>query len=196
MAPLQYPPHVIALASLLLASLLNSRESVRPFPLEPTNRSSHDVAVMLLQKGQWEHKFHFQTQDLEGTSLSPFSYLNTPFLTSTQKHVIFFLISSCMLPKPLKALRTSLHRRRLKHPLRLLIQHRTLLTFPPNTPKKRPSRCLLLSSSRGSRFFSASDRTRILRAREVQYLVETRAFSLRLKRKRLRRAQKAVVKPF
>jgi len=65
MAPLQYPPHVIALASLLLAALLDSRESAQPFPTESQDRSSHDIAGMLLEKGQWEHKFHTQTQDLE-----------------------------------------------------------------------------------------------------------------------------------
>jgi len=65
MAPLQYPPHVIALASLLLAALLDSRESAQSFPIEPMDRSSHDIASMLLERGQWEQVFHSQTQDLE-----------------------------------------------------------------------------------------------------------------------------------
>ena len=70
MAPLQYPPHVIALASLLLGALLDSRESAQPFPIEPVDRSSHEIASMLLERGQWEQVFHSQTQDLEGAGLS------------------------------------------------------------------------------------------------------------------------------
>ncbi|KAF8333429.1 cyclin-like protein [Cantharellus anzutake] len=65
MAPLQYPPHVIALASIFLAALLDLRESVHLFPTEPEDRSSQEIVEMLAEKGQWEQKFHAQTQDLE-----------------------------------------------------------------------------------------------------------------------------------
>lgn len=57
--PIQYPPHVVALASLYVAALLSSFE-------RPENNSGHQIAAILSKRGQWEQKFQAQVEDLEG----------------------------------------------------------------------------------------------------------------------------------
>jgi CTD kinase subunit beta len=57
LVPIQYPPHVVALASLYVAALLSS--------FEQPNNSSHQIAAILSKRGQWEHKFQAQVEDLE-----------------------------------------------------------------------------------------------------------------------------------
>ena len=60
---------MLALASILLAALLDSREG--PFNAKATDgqRSSHEIAALLGEKGPWEDRFHAQAQDLEGKPL-------------------------------------------------------------------------------------------------------------------------------
>ncbi|KAF9517208.1 hypothetical protein BS47DRAFT_1291209 [Hydnum rufescens UP504] len=93
LAPLQYPPHVLALASILLAALLDSREG--PFGVKATDdqRSSHEIAALLGDKGPWEDRFHAQVEDLEGkppvTILIAYAYVQ-----DMQKCVIQYLTFS------------------------------------------------------------------------------------------------------
>lgn len=64
-APLLYPPHTVALASIRLAALLLSFDA----PHEPTEghqQSAHVVAVLLSHKGVWEGRFQAHVEDLEG----------------------------------------------------------------------------------------------------------------------------------
>ncbi|KAH8104709.1 cyclin-like protein [Cristinia sonorae] len=61
---LQYPPHVVALASLYLASLLTSFEQ-GPAPVPTGFRTSHEIADILGRSGDWERKFQCHVQDLQ-----------------------------------------------------------------------------------------------------------------------------------
>jgi len=64
LVPIQYPPHVVALASLYVAALLCSFEQ----PIisgRPGSNSGHQIAAILSKRGQWEHKFQAQVEDLE-----------------------------------------------------------------------------------------------------------------------------------
>jgi CTD kinase subunit beta len=64
LVPLKYPPHVVALGSIYVASLLSSFEQP-PSPEQSGYRSSHEIAATL-SEGQWEQDFQSQVEDLEG----------------------------------------------------------------------------------------------------------------------------------
>ncbi|KAJ7644211.1 cyclin-like protein [Roridomyces roridus] len=63
--PIQYPPHIVALAGLYVAALLSSFELPQP-PEEPGLRSPQELAEILGQNGDWESKYQVQVDDLEG----------------------------------------------------------------------------------------------------------------------------------
>ncbi|KII90962.1 hypothetical protein PLICRDRAFT_551362 [Plicaturopsis crispa FD-325 SS-3] len=64
LTPIKYPPHVVALGGLFIASLLSSFE--QPKTDEPPGyRSSHEIAEELSMRGSWESKFQAQIEDLE-----------------------------------------------------------------------------------------------------------------------------------
>src|SRR5207247_1850873 len=65
LSPLQYPPHVVALACLYLAALLSTFE----MPQSDEHQSSRDIAAKLGQKGDWEDQYFTQASDLEGKPL-------------------------------------------------------------------------------------------------------------------------------
>ncbi|KAJ7147048.1 cyclin-like protein [Mycena crocata] len=65
LVPIQYPPHIVALAGLYLAALLSSFE--QPVMREDSGlRSSHEIAEILGKNGDWERKYQAQVDDLEG----------------------------------------------------------------------------------------------------------------------------------
>ncbi|THH27570.1 hypothetical protein EUX98_g6613 [Antrodiella citrinella] len=61
---LQYPPHIIALASVYLAALLTSFEQ-GPIPVPSGFCTSHEIAEILGKPGDWERKFRCHVQDLQ-----------------------------------------------------------------------------------------------------------------------------------
>ncbi|TFK28058.1 cyclin-like protein [Coprinopsis marcescibilis] len=63
--PLQYPPHTVAVGSLYIAALLSSFE-VPPEEAEtPNTRTSHEIAELLGERGEWEQRFQSKAEDLE-----------------------------------------------------------------------------------------------------------------------------------
>lgn len=60
--PIQFPPHVVALASLYAAALLASFERIT----SPGDSSSFHIAKILSTRGGWETKFQARVEDLEG----------------------------------------------------------------------------------------------------------------------------------
>ncbi|PAV16818.1 cyclin [Pyrrhoderma noxium] len=62
-APLQYPPHVVAMGCIYLAALLKSFE--RPPERPSTFRSSHELVSLLTQSREWESKYRVCIEDLE-----------------------------------------------------------------------------------------------------------------------------------
>ena len=74
LAPLQFPPHVIAIACLYLASLLDSfdQESSptidRPMG-QPDRATSHDLVKLLGEHGKWEETYQAKVEDIEGVFL-------------------------------------------------------------------------------------------------------------------------------
>lgn len=69
LVPLQYPPHVVALASIYTAALLVSFEQPPPPPqVHGTSsfRTAHELVEMLGQSGPWETRFHTWTEDIDG----------------------------------------------------------------------------------------------------------------------------------
>lgn len=63
--PLQYPPHIIALGCLYLASLLLSFE--QPPPQQQSDfTTAHQLAAIIGQGAEWEQKFQAYIEDLEG----------------------------------------------------------------------------------------------------------------------------------
>ncbi|KAJ7095790.1 cyclin-like protein [Mycena belliarum] len=63
--PLQYPPHIVALAGLYVAALLLSFE--QPITQEDSGtHTAHEIAQLLGTNGDWERKFQAQVDDLEG----------------------------------------------------------------------------------------------------------------------------------
>ncbi|KAJ7288232.1 cyclin-like protein, partial [Mycena rebaudengoi] len=63
LVPIQYPPHIVALANLYAAALLSSFE--QPVTDEASRRS-REIAELLGRNGDWEHKYQAQVDDLEG----------------------------------------------------------------------------------------------------------------------------------
>lgn len=62
-----YPPHTIALACIYLAALLTSFETpALPAPEGSMNRTSHELATLLGENGQWETTYQAHVEDLEG----------------------------------------------------------------------------------------------------------------------------------
>jgi hypothetical protein len=86
LVPLEYPPHVIALASVYVAALLASFE--QPLPGQHTmasvaagsqgdSRSAHEIASLLSQGGVWEDEFHACAEDIDGMCVdNPFFRLS------------------------------------------------------------------------------------------------------------------------
>ncbi|EIM85971.1 cyclin-like protein [Stereum hirsutum FP-91666 SS1] len=64
LSPLQFPPHVVAVACINLAALLSSFEK-GPTQAQPGCASDHQIAAMLRTHGPWERKFQAQVEDLE-----------------------------------------------------------------------------------------------------------------------------------
>ncbi|THH20115.1 hypothetical protein EW146_g1210 [Bondarzewia mesenterica] len=64
LVPLQFPPHVIAIACIYLAALLSSFERGQS-QARPDIVSDHELAKMLGEHGHWERKFQAQVEDLE-----------------------------------------------------------------------------------------------------------------------------------
>ncbi|CAK5269903.1 unnamed protein product [Mycena citricolor] len=64
LVPIQYPPHVVALAAIYTAALLLSFEqpAVRE---DDATKSPHEVAELLGANGSWEEKYQAQVDDLE-----------------------------------------------------------------------------------------------------------------------------------
>jgi CTD kinase subunit beta len=62
---LQYPPHVVAIASLYLAALLSTFEQSET-QAPPGCRSNREIVATLGDHGPWEEKFRAQVDDLEG----------------------------------------------------------------------------------------------------------------------------------
>ncbi|KAJ6585084.1 cyclin-like protein [Mycena capillaripes] len=60
LVPIQYPPHIVALANLYVAALLSSFE--QPVREDSTSR----IAETLGRNGDWEQKYQAQVDDLEG----------------------------------------------------------------------------------------------------------------------------------
>ncbi|ETW81680.1 hypothetical protein HETIRDRAFT_51297 [Heterobasidion irregulare TC 32-1] len=67
LVPLQFPPHVVALACVYLAALLSSFEH-DVVPAKPGCLSDSELAEQLGKHGPWERKFQAQVEDLERTS--------------------------------------------------------------------------------------------------------------------------------
>lgn len=70
LSPLQFPPHVVAVACINLAALLSSFEK-GPTQAQPGCASDHQIAAMLRTHGPWERKFQAQVEDLERQSDLP-----------------------------------------------------------------------------------------------------------------------------
>ncbi|KAK7030757.1 cyclin N-terminal domain-containing protein [Favolaschia claudopus] len=64
LVPIQYPPHIVALANLYVAALLSSFE--QPIASDPGTRTPHEIAAILGKNGDWESKYQAQVDDLEG----------------------------------------------------------------------------------------------------------------------------------
>ncbi|KAA1469897.1 cyclin-like protein [Dentipellis sp. KUC8613] len=66
LVPLQFPPHVVAVACIYLAALLSTFERTEP-PAEPEPGcvSDQELVSMLQNHGPWERKFQAQIEDLE-----------------------------------------------------------------------------------------------------------------------------------
>ncbi|KAJ7761577.1 cyclin-like protein [Mycena maculata] len=63
--PIQYPPHIVALAGLYVAALLSSfGQPVTPD--DSGSRTPHEIAEILGKNGDWEQKYQAQVDDLEG----------------------------------------------------------------------------------------------------------------------------------
>ncbi|KAH8109802.1 cyclin-like protein [Phellopilus nigrolimitatus] len=65
LAPLQYPPHVVALACIYLAALLSSFEQPAPIDIAPDEHSDHELAKTLGHRGDWESTYKACVEDLE-----------------------------------------------------------------------------------------------------------------------------------
>ncbi|KAJ7134719.1 cyclin-like protein [Mycena epipterygia] len=65
LVPIQYPPHIVALACLYLAALLSSFGQPTTH-VDTGCRSSHEIADILGKNGDWERKYQAQVDDLEG----------------------------------------------------------------------------------------------------------------------------------
>jgi CTD kinase subunit beta len=77
LAPLVYPPHEIALASLYVAAFLAplqgimaDRKAVPPgdsqTAAEATARSPQEIATLLSTSGYWEQQYHAYAEDIDG----------------------------------------------------------------------------------------------------------------------------------
>ncbi|KAI0031078.1 cyclin-like protein [Vararia minispora EC-137] len=66
LAPLEYPPHVIAFSGLYLASLLSTfeREPAEAHP-DCKTKTDHEIMEMLRTQGSWERLFQVQVEDVE-----------------------------------------------------------------------------------------------------------------------------------
>lgn len=73
-APLQYPPHVIALASIYLAALLSSFEQPPPDGSTSDECTSHEITALLKRHGRWEKSYKACVEDLEGVSFTRHLY--------------------------------------------------------------------------------------------------------------------------
>ncbi|KAJ7695650.1 cyclin-like protein [Mycena rosella] len=65
LVPIQYPPHIVALAGLYVAALLSSFGQP-PTQEDPGTRTAHEIADILGKNGDWEEKYQAQVDDLEG----------------------------------------------------------------------------------------------------------------------------------
>ncbi|KAJ6508686.1 cyclin-like protein [Mycena sanguinolenta] len=65
LVPIQYPPHIVALANLYLAALLSSFEQPA-IPEDSGTHTPHEIAEILGKNGDWEQKYQAQVDDLEG----------------------------------------------------------------------------------------------------------------------------------
>lgn len=64
-APLLFPPHVIAVASLYLAAKLDCFDG-SPAPIGEEDVTSQELVDLLEAHGSWEQRFHTNIVDLEG----------------------------------------------------------------------------------------------------------------------------------
>jgi len=83
MAPLLYPPHNVAVASIYLAGVLLSFESTGNAEDSTTNyRTNAEVADLLGKTGHWESRYHCRLEDVQGRDVltPPYSYLFIVFL--------------------------------------------------------------------------------------------------------------------
>ncbi|KAF8319756.1 cyclin-like protein [Clavulina sp. PMI_390] len=69
MAPLLFPPHVIAVASIYLAAKLDCIDNETGTPTQEGERTSQEIADYLGNSGPWEQKFRVELRDLEGGTL-------------------------------------------------------------------------------------------------------------------------------
>ncbi|KAJ7368644.1 cyclin-like protein [Mycena albidolilacea] len=65
LVPIQYPPHIVALANLYVGALLSSFEQP-VVPEDSGTRTPHEIAQILGNNGDWEQKYQAQVDDLEG----------------------------------------------------------------------------------------------------------------------------------
>jgi CTD kinase subunit beta len=93
LVPLQYPPHVVAIGSLYVASLLSSFEQPTS-PQRPGHRSSHEIAAILSNGGPWERDFQAKVEDLDGLcfAIHAFSYPADFFIYIEIAHAIIDLL--------------------------------------------------------------------------------------------------------
>lgn len=66
LAPLQYPPHTIALACIYLAALLASFEQPPQMEGVSENRTNEEIVRLLGEHGEWEQRYKACVEDLEG----------------------------------------------------------------------------------------------------------------------------------
>ncbi|KAJ7708526.1 cyclin-like protein [Mycena metata] len=68
LVPIQYPPHIVALANLYVAALLSSFEQPEPSRHQDDAagaQTPHQIAAQLGRNGWWEQKYQAQVDDLE-----------------------------------------------------------------------------------------------------------------------------------
>ncbi|KAF7314439.1 Cyclin N-terminal domain-containing protein [Mycena kentingensis (nom. inval.)] len=82
LVPLQFPPHIVALAGIYTAALLTSFE--QPHPGEGEDKCAHEIAEMLGQKGSWEDEYQAEANDLEGIAHTLLDLLNHVAQTQSQ----------------------------------------------------------------------------------------------------------------
>ena len=138
-----FPPHVIALACVYLAALLNSFECPPTPAQDPENqRSSAEVCAILGNNGTWETTYAAHVEDLEGpypilpavNSLTPLQRWFTLYLTSSKAR-LETLRALKQPPQPPQVLPQAIHNSQtLITPDCLLTLHKRLLSLTQALP--------------------------------------------------------------